>query len=117
MREHWPFWSAYIATGALLVLLAWLGSRRRKLNPRRFADGGVPAACGSCGYDLTGLPGTTCPECGSDLELVGRISPQFRRWAAVPVTARLIVWTIMLAVLGGTWSYVAVYKSLLPRQQ
>jgi hypothetical protein len=116
MLGNWPFWFAYVGTGALLVLLAWLGSRRRRLSPKQLAAGGIPAACGSCGYDLTGLPGTTCPECGSDLALVGRISPQFHRWAAVPVTARLIVWTVAVAALGGAFFYVA-HESSLPRIQ
>ena len=60
---------------------------------------------------------TTCPECGSDLALVGRISPQFHRWAAVPVTARLIVWTVAVAALGGAFFYVAHESSLLRIQR
>ena len=116
MLDQWPFWIAYFGTGALLVLLAWLGGRRRRLSPKQLAAGRHPAACGSCGYDLTGLPGNTCPECGSDLELVGRLSPQFYRWAAVPVTARVIVWTVAVAALGGAFFYVAA-ESSLPRRQ
>ena len=27
--------------------------------------------CGQCAYDLRGLPGTHCPECGGDLRAVG----------------------------------------------
>lgn len=31
-----------------------------------------PAYCGRCGYDVRTLPTGTCPECGSDLDKVGR---------------------------------------------
>ena len=109
------FWIAFFGTGLLLVVLAWAGSRRRKLGPKQLAGGNYPAACGSCGYDLTGLPGTTCPECGSDLELVGRLSPQFHRWAAVPVTARLIVWTVAVGAMGAGLVFIAM-QSLLPQR-
>jgi len=27
--------------------------------------------CGHCGYDVRGLPSPVCPECGSDLRIVG----------------------------------------------
>jgi rRNA maturation endonuclease Nob1 len=27
--------------------------------------------CGACGYIVKGLPGRVCPECGSDLRVVG----------------------------------------------
>src|SRR5690606_12021706 len=106
------FWIAFVGTGVLLVVLAWAGSRRRKLGPKQLAGGNSPAACGSCGYDLTGLPGTTCPECGSDLELVGRLSPQFHRWAAVPVTARLIVWTVAVGAMGAGFALVGAGSAI-----
>jgi hypothetical protein len=31
----------------------------------------LPPACGSCGYDTTGLTSLTCPECGADLRVTG----------------------------------------------
>lgn len=30
-----------------------------------------PLHCATCGYDVRGLPTSTCPECGSDLNEVG----------------------------------------------
>lgn len=117
MLSQWHFWTAFFGTGALLVLLAWLGSRRRKLSPRQIAAGGYPAACGSCGYDLTGLPGHICPECGSDLDLVGRLSPRFHRWQSVPVTARLIVWTIVVGAIGAGQAIIAMNHGIGQRQR
>jgi hypothetical protein len=57
--------------------------------------------CASCGYNVQGLPSSICPECGSDLDIVGRLTPQFRRWQAVPPLLRAAMWTISVYVLGG----------------
>jgi hypothetical protein len=110
------FWIVFVATGVLLAVLAWAGGRRRKLSPKQLAAGGIPAACGSCGYDLTGLPGHICPECGSDLDLVGRLSPRFRLWSNAPVTARVIIWTVAIAGFGAGFMHGAL-EGALPRQQ
>ena len=39
----------------------------------RFAPmrGEVTAQCGHCDYDVRGLPEPICPECGSDLRIIG----------------------------------------------
>src|SRR5688572_22334303 len=111
---YWHFWLGFIGTGVLLVVLAWAGGRRRRLSSKQVATGGIAAACGSCGYDLTGLPWTTCPECGSDLELVGRLAPQFHRWTSIPVTARVIIWTVASAAFAGGFIYAAI-EYALPR--
>lgn len=51
-------WHAYIAQVLLgTSLLAWGLRDRFRSKP--------PWACGSCGYDLRGLAGDTCPECGA----------------------------------------------------
>jgi hypothetical protein len=47
-------------------------------------DGGGPGIpCPTCGYDMTGLNGTRCPECGSEFT-VGELlaaHPRVRRWS------------------------------------
>jgi hypothetical protein len=99
------FWLVFVATGGLLVVLAWLGSRRRRLNPREIAESTSEVGCGHCGYDARGLPSDICPECGSDLSEVGRIAPQFRRWQRVPPLLRGLVFAVVVlllaAILGG----------------
>ena len=99
------FWVVFVATGGLLVLLAWLGSRRRRLNPRQVAESTGDIGCAHCGYDVRGLPSDICPECGSDLNEVGRIAPQFRRWQAVPPLLRGLVFApivlLLAAMFGG----------------
>ena len=51
----------------MLTLLAWRESPEERSTRR-----GAPAArvpCPTCGYDLTGLRGTRCPECGTEFTL------------------------------------------------
>ena len=44
---------------------------------------GQTSVCGGCGYDLSGLDTSTCPECGEALEDVGVMSARsFNRWAS-----------------------------------
>jgi hypothetical protein len=52
----WFFWGASAATGLLaLALLAWALWRDKSHKTRH---------CPKCGYEMTGVPGLTCPECG-----------------------------------------------------
>jgi len=39
----------------------------------------VSLHCGNCGYNVHGLPTSVCPECGSDLDIVGRVHPRTAR--------------------------------------
>lgn len=110
------FWIAFFGTGGLLVLLAYLGGRRRRLNPREVEQAGGPVGCGQCGYDVRGLPSSICPECGSDLDDVGRLTSRFRKWQAVPIAARLIAWTITLCAVGGGLQLYAIVCAL-PRER
>ncbi len=99
------FWLCFVGLGLMLVLLAWLGSRRRRLSPRQVKAARGEVACGRCGYDVRGLPSDICPECGGDLNEVGRLAPQFRRWQAVPPLLRGVAFggvvLLLAAMLGG----------------
>lgn len=102
----------FVAVGVLMVVVAWLGSRRRRLRPRELEAPAGPAACGTCGYDVRGLPGDICPECGSDLRVVGRMTPSFRRWQKVPPLARGVFWTTLLVFVGGILGVLAMLDAV-----
>jgi len=52
------------------------------------------AVCGRCGYNVSGLPTFTCPECGSDLRGVGIVTPGQRR--PIGPWGRALLWTLIL---------------------
>jgi hypothetical protein len=52
-----------LATPCVGVAVWLIASRVEKRRRARY-----PNACLTCGYDLTGVPSTVCPECGSVLE-------------------------------------------------
>jgi hypothetical protein len=49
----------------------WIEFRLDRLGRRRKAPGQVLPRCGRCNYVVHRLPGRRCPECGSDLTVVG----------------------------------------------
>jgi class 3 adenylate cyclase len=101
-------------TGSLLILLALVTGLGfaglpwwRRILPGAAPGAGTPGGCGKCGYDVTGLPTFTCPECGSDLREVGIVrrpggaadGPARPRRAALTLLAALLAWTLAYAVL------------------
>ena len=65
-----------------LLILAWLVvtalvgvAVETLLQRERLREEGLyrlaEPRCGRCGYIVIGLPGHVCPECGSDLRVVG----------------------------------------------
>ena len=93
------FWAAFVGCGLGCVLLAYLGGRRRRLRPVDLTNDEQAVECAACGYDVRGLPGHVCPECGGDLDVIGRVTPQFRKWQKVPPLLRAGVWTLGVAAL------------------
>lgn len=115
METAW-FWTAYVACGALCLLAAFLGSRRRRLRPVDLTGDAAAVECAACGYDVRGLPDPICPECGSDLRDVGRVTPQFRRWQKFPPRARAVFWTLCIALIGMLTLGLAILNVIPMRQ-
>jgi hypothetical protein len=56
-----PFWALVLFSGIGPARTAWSAIRSRRRRS--------PAACLSCGYDLTANLSGTCPECGTSTQL------------------------------------------------
>ena len=96
LRPVWYWltgWSTLAAVAVWSVFLA----RRRKSTPE--------PACGHCGYFVTGLSGTVCPECGSDLRAVGIVAPGDARQAQGMLKLAILALLLPLPVVIG-WSVV-----------
>ncbi|HSI36374.1 MAG: adenylate/guanylate cyclase domain-containing protein [Phycisphaerae bacterium] len=91
-----------VSVGIVAALLLTIGGLVWYLKRRRAR---LPGVCGKCGYNVTGIPTFTCPECGSDLREVGivqgtggRIKPSRE---AVALGVQLGAWTLLYAALYG----------------
>lgn len=56
--------------------------------------------CAKCLYDMTGLPGMRCPECGREARNEKQLRRRKRRWAALVVAAVLFVLNYSMWVPG-----------------
>jgi hypothetical protein len=79
-------------------------------------------ACPSCAYNLRGLSGATCPECGEALRLqVGLVEARLAGWVfglvglsiGVGFTGVLVVWGVTAGMLGGMAAQLAEEAPLL----
>jgi len=74
-----PLWGLIIASGlggggAAFAWMGWTTVIWRQT--REEAGAAAPVACPVCGYNLSGLKHTTCPECGASLTLEQLLSRQ-----------------------------------------
>ncbi len=67
--------------------------------------------CGKCAYCIQGLHAFTCPECGSDLRLVGRSTPSRRRYWVL--AAYVVGWTVASYLLTGAF-FIGLQTWVLP---
>ena len=92
-ESYWISLGVFIAFTAVIVLV-----RRWLLRGAKPGED----ACGHCGYLVQGLPSSICPECGSDVEIVGTRRPSW--WLNLPPSTRrniaLLVW-----VIWSIWAY------------
>jgi predicted RNA-binding Zn-ribbon protein involved in translation (DUF1610 family) len=104
------------------VLLGWAALTLAALSllwvvQRRAVNRSGDTLCGSCGYNVQGLTGHTCPECGGDLRRRdGILRPGWPY--STEALARLIQWTILLPLAGLTVSgLVAIFLELRGTQR
>jgi class 3 adenylate cyclase len=95
---------------AVLVVLAlgvvgWLWWRRRGAQ-------GEVGRCARCGYEVSGLPTFTCPECGSDLREVGIVRRDAREAGIGPLPLSRDTVRLIAALGGWTALYGAMYAFL-----
>ncbi|MFM9995840.1 MAG: hypothetical protein ACKVU4_08570 [Phycisphaerales bacterium] len=64
-RAHTSF--ALLAFLALVYSLCWVPRAPSWLRERRIARALACGRCPTCGYNILGLPGFTCPECGKPI--------------------------------------------------
>jgi hypothetical protein len=88
VSPSWVVGAAALCMSATAVMLY--------LRRQRKAAADSEARCGACGYRVFGLPSSICPECGSDLNVVGLRRPP--RWNLLSRSARArilrAVWTV-----------------------
>jgi hypothetical protein len=80
------------AISLLPATLGWIWPSRRKFSEN---------VCGQCGYNLQGLPGNICPECGADTGIVGR--RRARPPAAHGTWLASITWILLVFCMDRTY--------------
>jgi hypothetical protein len=71
-------------------------------------------SCGECGYCVRDLPTFVCPECGSDLRVVGIVNAG--RWLRWERLRNFVIWSLALPIPAVFISFV-LYQTVLPCQK
>jgi hypothetical protein len=90
-----------IAAVGVLAVVVMRASRRGPV---------AEPSCAACGYAVRGLEKLICPECGSDLRLVGITTPHAR--TRMSPVGRALLWTMLLPIPALSLS--AVISDALP---
>ena len=91
--------SAGVAVAGWLVILGLA----RRVGPKK-------SGCGKCGYSAIGLSSFICPECGSDLRVVGiNVGTTGMVWLAFLAIGLISVMATLFAVMGA----IGILRSLL----
>lgn len=92
---NWFLWiggGVAIAAGVVLLTWAMLGDRIRGGRRKR--------RCPRCWYDMSGVPGLTCPECGREARNERRLHRTRRRWGWGAAAALAMAGGAALGLLG-----------------
>ncbi len=87
----WGFWLLAAVLGLVAFRLLYVGMLRDNPKGKR--------RCGKCWYDMTGVPGLTCPECGRRHEAEQALQRRRRRR---PITAAAI--SLLLLAFAVSWT-------------
>ena len=84
--ERWLGAFLGIACGSVIwiitTIFAWRETAQERADRLGRGDGRDAVVCPNCGYNLTGLSGTRCPECGKQYTINELLAEQPRRAAA-----------------------------------
>lgn len=86
-----------ILGGPFLIIFLLREVVRAVTPPRRMS---ASAACDRCGYEVAGLKGTLCPECGIDLMVSGIRTPALEMRRRGHLGWALFAWTVSCTLVG-----------------
>lgn len=92
----------------ILIGAGWLHALRIQ---ERAARTPPEPSCGNCGYNVIGLPGHICPECGSDLRQVGVLSGNYSIKLAYKGLFMGLGWTFVVGLLAYA-SAIVIFNSV-----
>lgn len=83
----WAFWIGSILVAAVGLWALWRALFSDRARGRR--------RCGKCWYDMAGVPGLKCPECGREAKREKQLGRTRRRWG------RAVFACVLLSAAGG----------------
>jgi hypothetical protein len=99
---RFPYWLPLLTFAAYPTLALLGASLRRFAATDRYGKG----LCCKCGYDVRGLPGDKCPECGTT---IARQPPRPRS-----AMLRRLCWMVAISWLAGAWHVFIYWLVMLP---
>src|SRR5689334_22498472 len=83
----WAFWAGGALVGLIGLWMLWRALFADRARGRR--------RCPKCWYDLAGVPGLKCPECGREVKREKQLGKTRRRWGVA------VLGVIVLGIAAG----------------